>query len=136
MKNKISNLILAFSTLLFLFSCSGPKGKDVSKDPKYADVYNGFFVPTQTLYYYDYTHSRGDKSGYVLSKFTDVERAKLIEEIPVSETKVIIHKVLEIEGKDGTVNVIVKGKVFPNFKHEGHSFMASWEDIKTALLRK
>jgi len=130
MMKKHFNLILLFLGIVLISACSGEKG-DVSKDPKYADIANNIFITQQPLFYYNYTHSEGGKSGYFLSAETNMPNAELKAEIPVG-SHVKVSKVIEVPQKDGSVQVMLKGDVFGPSR-EALKYMAMYEDIKPAL---
>lgn len=132
MKSKLVVLFCAVSVMLSMFACSGSGGNDVTKDPKYADVYNQFFFPTQSLYYYDYTNAKG-KSGKFLSSQKNAPNTKLIEEITPGKSRLIVTKILEIpnEGKDPVI--MVQGRLHRDELSQPLEFMATWSDIKPAL---
>lgn len=132
MQRIILNMLIFASSTFLLIACSGSNGNDVSKDPKYADIYNQIFNATQPIYYYHYTHSDGGKSGYFLSSQSEMPTANLQEELPTG-SRVIVHKVLEIPTESGVPNIMIQGKAFPTELHDGLEFMATWEDIKQAL---
>ncbi len=132
MKTTIINVFLAIFTVLAMASCSNSGGKDMTKDPKYADVYNHFFFPTQTLYYYDYTSPNG-KSGKFLSVEKAMPNAKLIEEIQPGKSRLVITKVLEIEGKNQTPQTIVEGRLHKDEISQPQEFKATWDDVNRGL---
>ena len=132
MKTTILKTVLAIFAMAFIVSCSNSNGKDVSKDPKYADVYNQFFFPTQTLYYYDYTNAKG-KNGKFLSAEKNMPKATLIEEIQPGRSRVIVTKIFELGAENATPEVVVEGRLHKDELSQPMEFKATWNDIKRGL---
>lgn len=132
MKTKVLKASLAIFTVLLMVSCGDSDGKNVTKDPKYADVYNQFFFPTQSLYYYDYTSAKG-KSGEFLSVEKGMPNAKLIEEIQPGKSRVLVTKIFEVEGKGGSPTVMVEGRLHKDERSQPLEFKAIWDDVKRGL---
>lgn len=132
MKTTVLKTIFAIFAMAFIVSCSNSNGNDVSKDPKYADVYNQFFFPTQTLYYYDYTSAKG-KSGKFLSMDKNVPNAKLIEEIQPGRSRLIVTKIFEVGAKNTTPEIMVEGRLHKDETSQPMEFLATWKDIKQGL---
>lgn len=132
-KNLITQLSVLLLSVFVLVACSSKQKGDVSDDPKYADIANNIFFTKAPTYYYEYTQQKaGGKTGNFLSSQNGMPTAKLIAEIPV-RSHVHISKVLEVPQEDGSVKVMVTGKVFPNPQSSGEEYMAILEDIKPAL---
>lgn len=129
---KMKTAVLAILVSVMMLSCNSSDGQDVSKDPKYADLYNQFFFPTKTVYYYDYTNSKG-KSGKMLSAEKAMPNAKLIEEIQPSRSRLIVTKVLEVAGKKGAPITFVEGRLHKDEQSQPVEFKAVWDDVKRVL---
>lgn len=132
MKTTILTTALAIFAVVMMVSCSNSDGKDMSKDPKYADVYNQFFFPSQTLYFYDYTNPNG-KSGKILSVQKNMSKATLIEEIQPGRSRLVVTKVLEMGGKDATLVTMVEGRLHKDEVSQPMEFKAIWDDLKQGL---
>ena len=128
----LTMLALFCSSIFFIGCNSGQKG-EVTKDPRYADIANNIFFTKQPTYYYHYKQQRPDgKEGYFLSSQAQMPSAELIKEIPV-RAHVHISKVFEIPQEDGSVQVMIEGKVFPDTQSSGEEYKALYEDIKPSL---
>lgn len=132
MKTTILKIFLSLFAVIMLLSCTSSQGKDVSKEPKYAEIYHQFFFPIQPLYLYDYTNPNG-KSGKFLSVESAVPNAKLIEEIQPGKSRLIVTKIMEVEGNNGKTETIIQGKLHKTELSEGLDFLATWEDVKRGV---
>ena len=132
MKTTILKIFLSLFTVIMMLSCTNSQGKDVSKDPKYSEIYHQFFFPIQTLYFYHYTNPNG-KSGKFLSVESAVPNAKLMEEIQPGKSRLIVTKIIEVEANNGKTETLIQGKLHKTELSKGLDFLAIWEDVKRGL---
>lgn len=133
MKKNLMKLMWVVLAVFVLAACSSEQKGEVTKDPKYADIANQIFFTNVKMYYYEYAQKKpGGKTGHFLSTQAGMPTSKLLMEVPVG-AHVHISKVLEVPQEDGSVKVMVTGKVFPEPKSSGEEYMAILEDIKPGL---